>query len=214
MAYGASIDRPQAVNRPSTSKITKSHSKRVRFGSTNVIADVKLCQDPSEKDNLWWSTDRLRETHQAARDLGLEALRSCWMVKGFEEMFEAAQRAALRLADADEASIHESFQTMAVSGEVVDWCRYGHSWRGLERSSSIRNNEARSDVIKSAKRAVLENSEFDPEAIRLAYERESLSAKIFARAMGVADAHAVVQGREHFLRKRRLSASKSPLTLP
>ncbi len=156
MAYGASIDRPQAVNRPSTSKITKSHSKRVRFGSTNVIADVKLCQDPSEKDNLWWSTDRLRETHQAARDLGLEALRSCWMVKGFEEMFEAAQRAALRLAD--EASIHESFQTMAVSGEVVDWCRYGHSWRGLERFSSIRNNEARSDVIKSAKRAVLEDA--------------------------------------------------------
>lgn len=180
---------------------------KVRFASTNVVADEQSIYDHSltAKETIWWSSHVLRQSHQEARNLCLEARQKSWMVKGFEDAFDSAQKAAA--SETDDESIQQLLNTTFASTEVLDWCRYGHSWRGLERPSSTKNDKSRCDVQRLARKAVLENSESDPNLIRSLYQRASLPAKVFARVMGEADALAVAQGRERLLLKRRRSTA-------
>lgn len=214
MVYTTNCD-PSGIQVSPNAADAKANRKRVSFASLITVSHVESWKDFAldERHNLWWSSELLEETYHEALGFGREAFQKPWMVKGFEEAFESAQQVA-SASFLDNESMHQSLISMEASRDILHWCRYGHSWRGLERSSSTNNNAARSAVQRNAAKAILDDYDSDPEATRLAYERESLPAKMFARVMGEGDALAVSQGMERVLLKNRRLSGKEDGIVP
>jgi hypothetical protein len=195
----------KSISPPRTSRV-----RRVRFAAAEVVEYVPDREEltADEKDGIWWSPLATKEIHRSAKKLGKEAVRNKWMVEGYEQAHQTARQMASSIRD--EKWLLSKLENIQVDEPLLDWCKYGHSRRGLERRSSKSNDLARSDAARKSQRAVLHlaKEEADEESIRRAYERASRSSKIFARFMGEADALALTKSRE-WSAKRRNSDSSS-----
>lgn len=165
--------------------------KRVRFSPEPrimglVIARCELTTD--EISNTWWSHDDMKDFFASAKTLSRNTQRN--MVSGFEQAYETSQRMAY--SQKVKSSLRAELGNIRVDQGLLDWCRFGHSWRGLERASSVAHNEARMSVAQKARAIVLESKDainaMDADVIQNAYEQASRSSKIFARVLGEADA--------------------------
>jgi hypothetical protein len=129
----------------------------------------------------------MKEFFLSAKTLSKEAQRSNFMVTGFEQAYETSAV----LSQKGKSALQSTLEHVQVHQDLLDWCRFGHSWRGLERSSCVMHNDARTEVAKNARCVVFEmmkRGNLDARVIRRYYERASRSSKIFARIMGEADA--------------------------
>ncbi len=169
------------------SNITKS----VRFAvdAPQVVCYVAArCELTTEEmNNTWWSPAAMKEFFVSAKTLSKEAERSNFMVTGFEQAYETSAV----LSQKGKVALQATLEHVQVHQDLLDWCRFGHSWRGLERSSCVMHNDARTVVAKTAQCIVFEmmkRGNLDARVIRRYYERASRCSKIFARIMGEADA--------------------------
>jgi hypothetical protein len=169
------------------SNITKS----VRFAEAapQIVCYVEARSDltTEEMNNTWWSPTAMKEFFLSAKTLSKEAQRSNFMVTGYEQAYETSAV----LSQKGKTALPSTLEHVQVHQDLLDWCRFGHSWRGLERSSCVMHNDARTVVTKSARCVVFEmmkRGNLDARVIRRYYERASRSSKIFARIMGEADA--------------------------
>lgn len=168
------------------------NKKSVRFGEPQVVCTVAARSELTavELNATWWSPAAMNEFFRSAKTFSKRAQGSNFMVAGFEHAFEYAKQRASSLNKT--VVFHWELENVQVEQELVDWCRFGHSWRGLERRSSFLHDEDRAREAFKAKSIILEMKDSaDTEAVRRAYERASRSFKIFARMMAEADAMVV-----------------------
>lgn len=165
--------------------------KGVRFASEpQIVCYVSARSEltPEEMNETWWSPAAMKEFFRSAKTLSKEAQRSNFMVTGFEQAYETSAA----LSRKGKATLPMTLENIPVHQDVVDWCRFGHSWRGLERSSSVVHNELRTHMTRKSKNVVFDLMKrgiaVEPQVVRRAYERASRSSKIFARIIGEADA--------------------------
>lgn len=196
-------------------RIVVPGKKRVRFGAPKIVEQLPSLDDISaeEKANTWWSPLATKEIHRAAKTLGKEAIRNKWMVEGYEQGHQTARHMASSIKD--EESLFRKLEEVEIDVQLIDWCKYGHSRRGLERRSSKSHDSARTDAAKRAKKVVLKlvKAKEDDETIRLAYERSSCASRIFARFMGEADALAVTKRIDVVVKRRSSDDYSSKLVL-
>ncbi len=167
-----------------SNKSSEVVSKRsVRFASPQVVEYVTARSDLTveETNNTWWSPAAMAHNMRDAKALSKEAQSSGFMVAAFEKAYEVSKVMA---------NTSGSFDDVQVEQDLVDYCRFGHCFRGLERSSSKLYNRARYSASSHARKGVIELTKqgADKYYVRGVYERATLSSKLFAHVMGEADA--------------------------
>lgn len=174
--------------------------RSVKFASSpKVVGFVEALDDltAEQKNSTWWSSAEMKEIIRDAKALSKDAQSSTFIVSAFEKAYQTSSQ--------EMVESESTFEDVVVVQELVDYCRFGHSWRGLERSSSKLYCMARSSIVNKARSVVIEmkNEGADGNVIQQAYARATYPARHFARVIGDADA---IVSKERFVRKRKSNA--------
>lgn len=177
---------PKSMNKP--------RRKKVRFAParSEIVEYVASRSDLSleESKHIWWTPSEMREFRHAAKTMSRETRGTTWMIQSVEEAFNTARQIASSFPE--DTLTSEALQHIKPREDFVDWCRYGHSRRGLERWSCKAHKDARAEAASKARKRVIEMHKCNSDFLRRIYERFSRASKVYARLIGLADAEAVV----------------------
>lgn len=177
-------------------------SKRVHFPTIGLSDTVEIDIFPPlnsrEKSKLWWARSDLEDMKRNARDLAKTIyIRHYAKKKGDQSYGSAVQRiyAGCMIKTRNIISLDDRLNLWL-------WITHGHSRRGLERWSVPEVGQHRRRRRHSAVRSVLGiQKALDPdlsaaakrEVLRKCSEQYSRSARLFAEALGEADAVAALE---------------------
>jgi hypothetical protein len=134
----------------------------------------------------------MTQFRQVAKLISRDTRQKSWMTTSFERTYHQSIRIA-NTYHGDESKLQLKLQNIKPSQELIDWCRHGHSKRGLETWSSVHHREARQAVAMNARNRVLRVQEHcDAELIQQISERSTRASRVYARLIGQADADAIV----------------------
>jgi hypothetical protein len=168
----------------------KKNSKNVRFALEPTVFALVTARSElttEEMNDTWWTHADMKEFFRSAMTLSKDAQRRDFMLAGVKHAYESSKYMAS--SQKGKTALQKRLENIQIDQNLLDWCRFGHSWRGLERASSVAHNEARTHIAQKARSVVFDMElDMDADVIGRAYERASRSSKVFARVMGEADA--------------------------
>lgn len=186
------MESTSSVSASTSLSTTTSSRRRVRFSRNLFEISPESFPEKVEANSRWWSPTEISQFRHNAKLSSREARKKTWMTNAFERSYKRSTRIAL--VQEDETKLQKVLHEIMPNQELMDWSRFGHCKRGLERWSSKLHNAARSEVVTELRRTVLEMNGCDLQLIRYESERLSRVSRIFARLMGQADAEAVAIG--------------------
>jgi hypothetical protein len=171
----------------------KSKRKKVRFSRDEIVQYVTARSEMTleETKSIWWSPAEMQEFRHTAKIISRETRGAEWMIRSLEESCNIARQIAKSCSD-EMLMEEKTWEHLEPRQDLVDWCRYGHSRRGMERWFCKAHKEIRADTTSKARRRILEMQRCDDDFLRRISERFSRSSRIFARLIGEADAKAAV----------------------
>lgn len=161
--------------------------KKVRFNSDDRIQELSI--DPEVKERCWIPKQEMEISRKRAKCLALEISTTNHMRNhelSYKNVFENAYKHALQGKQPSD------------SKALSVWVAQGHSRRGLERWSlplmSCHRQERRNKLVETLMTVQKQAVEEKGQTLCRVSRHYSKPARVFARALGAADAHAAAEG--------------------